>query len=106
MPHLAALPRLALAIEVQAEIAISSERGPGVGIMADEIAHLSITVTRRRPERPAGNGTDMVLELRDGARVHGPMAGVVHAWRDLVDEQRVGRFVAEVEHLDAEYADI
>ena len=37
--------------------------------------------------------------------VHGPVAGVVHARRDLVDQQR-RRVVRQIEHLDRQHADI
>ncbi len=46
---------------------------------------------------------DMLLELRDGAGGFRPVAGIVDARRDLVDEQRA---VAEHEELDADDADI
>ncbi len=42
----------------------------------------------------------------DGAGVDGPVAGVVHARRDLVDHERLGRLLADVEHLHRQHADV
>ena len=47
-----------------------------------------------RAERPAGDGADVVLELRDGAGVLRPVAGIVDARRELVDEQALALALA------------
>jgi hypothetical protein len=43
--------------------------------MADQLA-----------QRLAGDGTDMLLELRDRGAVERPVSGIVHPRRDLVDQ--------------------
>ena len=57
----------------------------------------------RRAQRPAGDGADVLLELVDLAAVQGPVAGVVDARRELVDQQAA---VVALEQLHAEHADI
>src|SRR5690606_25306318 len=106
VPHLAARARLALAIEMQAQVALGGERRPVIDVIADEIAHLGIAVPHGRTERPSGNGPDMVPELANCAGVHGPVAGVVYARRDLVDEQRCLGVRTKIEHLDTEHTDV
>src|SRR6185436_5885411 len=81
MAHLAAGARLALAVEVEACSRFGGEAGPGVNVSADKIGHHDISVACGRTEGPAGDGADVVLELRDGAGVFGPVAGIVDARR-------------------------
>ena len=57
-------------------------------------------------ERPAGDGADVLLELRTDAGVHGPMAGIVDPRRDLVDEEARPESESRHEHLDREDADM
>ena len=90
-----------------------SSRGqlaPAVHIVADQVGHHRIAVARRVAERPAGNGAHVVLELADEAGVDGPVAGIVHSGRDLVDEQARNfvprRLAPALKHLDAEHADM
>ena len=61
----------------------------------------------RLAERPAGDGADVLLELRDRGAVQRPVPGIVHPRRDLVD-QHLGRrrHCRHHEHLDREHADI
>ena len=58
-----------------------------------------------RSQRPAGDGADMILELADGAGLDGPMAAIMHARGDLVDQQARGRLPRQ-EHLHRQHADI
>ena len=76
-------------------------------VIADQVEHFRTGAQQGgRAKRPAGNGPDMLLELgRDGA-IHGPVAGIVHARRDFVDDQRVAALACAHEELDAEHADI
>src|SRR5260221_8430098 len=60
----------------------------------------------RLAERPAGNGADVLLELRDRGAVERPVAGIVHARRDLVDQHVRAAVLLDHEHLDREHADI
>ena len=58
-----------------------------LGVLADEIVHLDSPRRVGRAERPAGDGADMLLELRGLRAVERPVAGIVDARRDLVDDQ-------------------
>ena len=55
-------------------------------IRPDQVGHLDPPAPDRHSERQAGDRTDVLLELRDRGAVDGPMAGIVHARRDLVDQ--------------------
>ena len=77
----------ALAVKMQARAGLRGELRPVLRLRADQVRHHHVGVARRRPERPAGDRADVVLELRDGAGVLRPMAGIVDARRDLVDEE-------------------
>jgi len=48
----------------------------------------------------------VLLELRHRRAVDGPVAGIVHAGRDLVDQERLIAALAHHEHLDGQDADI
>ena len=81
---------------------------PGERFLAKDIGHLRIRVPFGGPERPASNRPDVVLKLADGAGVDRPMAGVVHARGEFVDDQALpGReTAAKVEHLDGQHPDV
>ena len=107
MAHLAPRADLELAIEMQGEIGLGEDVAPVLGVLADQIVHFDPAATHRCAERPAGNGADMLLELRGLRALERPMAGIVDAWRDLVDDKRfVAVMVAGDEHLDRQHADI
>ena len=92
---------------MQAEIGLGEDVAPFVGFLADQIVHLDLAAPRRRAERPAGDGADVLLELRGLRAVDRPVAGIVHARRDLVDDQPLGAVgAARHEQLDADDADI
>src|SRR5262245_45123958 len=82
--HLAPGTRLGLAVEMQGRARLRRQLEPGVRLVADQVHHLGVAVARRRAERPAGDGTDVILELAHHARLDGPVAAVVHPRRDLV----------------------
>ena len=71
---------------MQAEVGLGEDVAPFLGVLADQIVHFDPAPPGRRPERPAGDGADMLLELRRLRSVERPMAGIVDARRDLVDE--------------------
>ena len=62
--HLAPGADLKLAIKMQSEIRLSEDVAPVLGILADQIVHFDPATTRRPAERPAGDGADMLFELR------------------------------------------
>ena len=80
-----------------------SSRGHGGNVVADEVFHHHVGKAGRVAQRPAGDGADVLLELVGDADRFGPVAGIVDARGDLVDDQRA---VGEREELDAEDADI
>ena len=56
----------------------------------------------RRAERQPGDGPQVLLELAGLGALDRPVAGVVHAGRDLVGQQ----LVADLEQLDGHHADV
>jgi hypothetical protein len=97
MAHLAARARVRLAVEMQrrrrARRRISCQRSTSSPI------RFSITTSLWRGARRAASRdrAHMLLELRDEAAVLGPVTGIVHARRDLVDQHAP---VRHDEHLD------
>ena len=88
MPHLAARPRLGLAVEVERGVALAGDARARAAMSSP--IRFSITTSAWRAavaQRPARDGADVLLELVDGAAVLRPVAGVVDARRDLVDDQ-------------------
>src|SRR5579872_5880091 len=107
MPHLAAGPRFELAVKMEAKPRLGENVEPGRRLFADQVAHLDRAEPRRRAERPAGYGANMLLELRGQRAVDRPMAGIVDARGEFVDDQALRAvMVAHDEHLDRENADI
>ena len=100
--HFAPWPRLGLAVGMGADTRPEplGDRGDPV---ADEVFHLEIGEARGVAQRPAGDGADVLLELVGDTHGLGPVAGIVDAWGDLVDQQRA---VREGEEFDTEDADI
>ena len=103
MAHLAALAGFGLAVEVQAGVGFGRQGVPLVDVVAQQIGHLDPGVGGGRAQRPAGEGADMLFELVADAAVLGPVAGVVDARRDLIDQQQAA---AEVEQFDADHSDV
>jgi len=107
MAHLAAGPHFQLAIEVQAQVRLGKNIAPFLGVLADQVVHLDAPAPRRRAERPAGNGADMLFELRGLRAVQRPVAGIVDARRKLVDDQAlVAVHIAGDKQLDGEQPDV
>src|SRR6516225_1241548 len=104
MAHLAARPRLRLAIEVHRSAPFASKRAPFLDVRSDQICHHRIAVALGIAERPAGYGANVVLELADKAGIDGPMPRIMHARGDLIDQQARG--VLTLEHFNAEHADM
>src|SRR5690606_27072391 len=103
MAHLAAGPCLGLAVEMQAEVALGQQSVDAVDLVADQVLHGAVAMAAGVAERQAGNGADMLLELRHRAGGLRPVSGIVDARRDFVDEQSA---TLEHEEFDAENADI
>src|ERR1700733_11080501 len=100
MPHLAARSDLELAVKMQSEIRLGKDVAPVLSVLADQIVHFDPAAARRPAERPAGNGADMLLELRGLRALEGPMARIVDARRDRVDHERfMAVVIAGDEHL-------
>ena len=97
-----------LAVEVDARGAVAGEhvleRAGEVGLRAAEhVAHHGDVVAQLgRAERQVEHGTDVVLELAGDRAVDGPVAGVVRAHGQLVDDDAA---IAGLHQLDGEDAD-
>jgi len=112
MAHFPAWTRFRLAVEVKARARLAEDLLPGEYLFADQIPHFDArAMARRRAERPAGDGPDMLLELRGQRPVESPMAGIMDPRRDLVDAELrlalagpAGRI--DDEYFDGDYADI
>jgi hypothetical protein len=65
--HLAARARLGLSVEMHLDATLGREGGGTGDVLPDQVFHHDIGVTRSVAKRPAGDGTDMLLELVDGA---------------------------------------
>src|SRR6476619_1113278 len=97
MAHLAAGAALAFAVDVNVEVRLGDQRGPAVDVVAYEIVHHGALADELgRPRRKIADRADMLLELRGDGALDRPVAAVVHAGRDLVDD----RPVAAGEKLD------
>ena len=88
MAHLAAGARFRLAVEVKHQVRLGEQRRRAKHVVADQVFHHAVGMAVGVAERQAGDRADMLLELRDGAGGLRPVAGIVDARRDLVDEQR------------------
>src|SRR5262245_33225662 len=106
MAHLAARMSFRLAVKVQPGMGFLGEILPVFSRFAQKIGHNDIAVALGVSERPARNGPNMLLELRHDTGVHCPMAGIVDARRDLIDDQPFPSHFASQEQLDPDYPDI
>src|SRR5215468_4498426 len=95
--HLAAGTGAVLAIEMDGRARHIEPAGVIRDLIADQVDHFDPPVAHRPAERPAGDCADVLLELRDRAAIEGPMAGIVHARRDLVDQEGMTRAFAHHE---------
>ena len=60
---------------------------PFFDLVADDVVHNRVGMALRIAQRPSGNRTDMLFELADHAGFQGPMAGIMDARSDLIDQQ-------------------
>ncbi len=72
-------PRRALAVEVDGGAGDGQPSLVVVDIVPDQVGHGDRAVADRLAERPAGDGADVLLELRDRRAVQRPVSGIVHA---------------------------
>src|SRR5882724_2290756 len=86
MAHLPARPGCALAIEVNGRALLGQPCLVAVDLVPNQIGHGDGAMTDRFAKRPARDGPDVLLELRDRGAVERPMTGIMHPWRDLVDQ--------------------
>src|SRR5687767_961342 len=100
--HFPAGARLGLAVEIGAHRRAEA-RGHGTDLIADEVFHRDAGEPAGVAQRPAADRPDVLFELVGDADGLGPVAGIMDAWRDLVDEELA---VGEDEELDAEDADV
>src|SRR5271165_5366109 len=63
MAHLAVGADFELTVKMQAEVRLGENVAPFLRVLADEIVHFDLPASCRRPERPAGDGADVLLEL-------------------------------------------
>src|SRR5277367_2829805 len=104
--HLAVRADFELAVEMEGEVWLGEDVAPFLGVLADQVVHFGPAAPGRGAERPAGDGADMLLELRGLGALDRPVAGIVHPRRDLVDDKPlVAVPVADDEHLDRQHAD-
>ena len=111
VPHLAAAPRLGLAVEVELRRGMDEHARPvglargGAGSrepdVAQQVHHHRGLVLPGVAERQAGEHARLLLELRGHAGVDRVVAAVVRPRRDLVDDEPALR---RHEHLDAQHA--
>src|SRR5690349_16388053 len=92
MAHLAAGPRLALAVDVDVGTALRDQLAPAFDLAANEIFHDGVTAGEAGDSgRQSADRADMLLELRGDRALDGPMPAIVNARRDLVDDRPIGR---------------
>src|ERR1700730_10938886 len=113
MAHLAARPRVRLPVEMQARAGLAKDFCPGTNIPADQIIHFDMPAGFRAvaagcSERPAGDRTDMLLELRGGGAVERPVTGIMDARGDFVDAKLQASIASAAghEHLHRDDATI
>src|SRR3954468_5845906 len=103
MAHLAAGAGFAFAVEMEVDATFGDEFGPALDVAADEVLHHRVAAGEAGDaRRQAANGADVLLELRGDRALDGPVAAVVDAGRDLVDDGAVGAG----EEFDGEDADM
>src|SRR6478609_3286754 len=106
MAHLAAGAGIPLAVEMQMRARLCQDFPPTKCGVADKVFHLDSAATGGRSKRQAADGADMLVELRGLGAFAGPVSGIVHPRRDLVDDDGLARALANHEHLDGEDTDI
>ena len=84
---------------MQAEVGLSEDVAPVLRVLADQIVHFDPAPTRGRAERPAGDGADMLLELRGLRALESPVTGIVDAGRNFVDDKRFAAVRSRVTNI-------
>ena len=101
MAHLAAESRFAFAVVVKVSAWFGGDFRPLQDVVADQIDHFGASRRhRRRPERPARDRANVLLELRRLSPILGPVPGIVHPRRHFVDVDKLPAGVCEDEELD------
>src|SRR5262249_26768817 len=107
MPHFAPGTGLALAVNVHR---CSGDREPSGGIVyfgTDQVHHFDAPAQPHRlRQRPARYSPYVLLELRDGRTVDGPVTGIVDARGDLINQHGTPAPFRNHEHFDRKHADI
>ena len=88
MAHFAARFGIGFAVKMQGRVAFARQGGHAQNIIADQVFHHHIGMARPVAQGPAGDGADMLFKLIDRAAILRPMAGIMHARGDFVDDQR------------------
>ena len=87
MPHFTTRFDFGFTIEVQRGVALGSKIGDSVHIVAYQVLHCDIRVALPITKGPARHCTNVLFKLVNCATVLGPVAGIMHPWRNLVDDQ-------------------
>src|SRR5688572_12088525 len=91
MPHLPAGPGFALVVEMEVGAWLGGQLWPAVYVLANEVFHSDrVAYPITRAERQATDRADMLFELRSEGPLYRPVAAVVDARRDLVDQRTKG----------------
>src|SRR5689334_8805265 len=86
MSHLPAGPGDALAVDVNGGSTHAQPSPVIVDLVTDQVGHGDGSVSNGLAERPAGDGADVLFELRDRGAVQRPVSGIMHPRGDLVDQ--------------------
>lgn len=68
-------------------VRLTREGGDAGDVIADQVFHRDIGVAAAIAQGPARHGADVLFELVDGAAVLRPVAGVVDARGDFIDQK-------------------
>ena len=89
-----------LAVEMQPPRLLGRQLAPALDVGADQIGHHSVAVASVAPSGQPAMARMWFSNWLTSAGVDGPVAGIVHPRRDLVDEK--ARAVFALEHLHAQ----
>src|SRR3954469_25880791 len=103
MPHLAARAGLTLAVDMEMGAALCDQLGPAIDVVSDEVVHRRTAAGEAsHAGRQITNRADVLLKLGRDRALYRPMAAVVNARRDFVDQRALGAR----EELDREHSDM
>jgi len=106
MAHFAARAAGGFAVNVHNGISLPGQIWPIVHFLAEQIVHFSVAVAPGIAKRPAGDGADVLFELRYGAGSFGPVAGVVHARGEFIDQELFAGIGFDDKQLDGDNTDV